>query len=128
MSEFKKTLVLDFDGVCHQYTSGWRGAHVIPDPPVEGLFEFLELVAPHFEINIFSSRSNQEGGIEAMQKWFDAYIQQYCEWHNKSWDIALKFPLEKPAAFISIDDRALLFAGVWPDLSTLLEFTPWNKK
>lgn len=30
-------LCLDFDGVCHSYTSGWKGAAVIPDPAVPGL-------------------------------------------------------------------------------------------
>ena len=29
----KPILCLDFDGVVHSYTSGWKGADVIPDPP-----------------------------------------------------------------------------------------------
>ncbi len=29
----KQTVVFDFDGVIHSYTSGWKGATVIPDPP-----------------------------------------------------------------------------------------------
>jgi hypothetical protein len=32
----KPILCLDFDGVLHSYTSGWKGAAVIPDPPVPG--------------------------------------------------------------------------------------------
>jgi hypothetical protein len=33
----KPILCLDFDGVIHSYSSGWKGADVIPDPPVEAL-------------------------------------------------------------------------------------------
>ena len=66
----KPILCLDFDGVCHSYTSGWQGADNIPDPPVEGLFEFLIEAHQHFSIHIYSSRSHQEGGIIAMNKWF----------------------------------------------------------
>ena len=35
----KYTVVLDFDGVIHSYSSGWRGKTCIPDPPVPGIRE-----------------------------------------------------------------------------------------
>ena len=28
----KQTVVFDFDGVIHSYTSGWKGATIIPEP------------------------------------------------------------------------------------------------
>jgi hypothetical protein len=37
----KPILSLDFDGVIHSYTSGWKGADVIADPPVPGAFQFI---------------------------------------------------------------------------------------
>jgi len=37
----KPILCLDFDGVIHSYSSGWKGADVIPDPPVPGAFDFI---------------------------------------------------------------------------------------
>ena len=55
----KPTLVLDFDGVIHSYTSGWKGADVIPDPPVDGAIAFMLGALLHFDVVIFSSRSNQ---------------------------------------------------------------------
>lgn len=36
------TVSFDFDGVIHSYRSGWKGAAVIPDPPVEGIKEVIE--------------------------------------------------------------------------------------
>ena len=37
-----KILCLDFDGVIHSFTSGWRGAGIIPDPPVPGALDFIK--------------------------------------------------------------------------------------
>ena len=68
-------LVLDFDGVCSDYASGWQGASVIPDPPVPGMWHFLEQAIRHFAVHIYSSRSHQEGGIHAMRDWFLRHAQ-----------------------------------------------------
>ncbi len=121
----KPILCLDFDGVCHSYVSGWQGANTIPDPPVEGLFEFLEEVRHHFSIHIYSSRSHQEGGIEAMREWFDYWIE--VDYGNSSPEFGLHFPTHKPAAKVTIDDRGILFMGMWPSIELLRNFQPWNK-
>lgn len=34
MSERRWTVAVDVDGVLHSYTSGWKGADRLPDPPV----------------------------------------------------------------------------------------------
>ena len=73
-------LCLDFDGVCHSYISGWKGAAVVPDPPVDGLFEFLLDASQYFDTVIFSSRSQQEGGTAAMHDWC---IKHYKPWRDK---------------------------------------------
>lgn len=39
----------------------------------------------------------------------------------------IKFPTKKPAAFLTIDDRAVCFKGVFPKPESLLDFKPWNK-
>lgn len=133
----KPILCLDFDGVCHSYTSGWQGAVNIPDAPVDGLFEFLKSANHHFEIHIFSSRSNHQGGITAMQQWFAKYWTEYT--FNKHPELKEKFssffcpdwlyfPTEKPAAFLTIDDRALTFTGLWPKVEDLQKFQPWYKR
>ena len=117
----KRILCLDFDGVCHSYTSGWKGAHIIPDDPVPGMWEFLNDAIMVFEVHIFSSRRNQEGGIEAMKTWFafhgDLVPGIVAELH---------FPTEKPPAFVGLDDRVVTFTGTWPDVNALSEFKTWK--
>ena len=125
----KPILCLDFDGVIHSYSSGWKGADVIPDPIVDGAISFMLAALEHFRVSVFSSRSNQRGGLVAMQKylkenagncWYDSPAGPGLE--NVEW------PTEKPAAFLSIDDRALTFDGTWPAIDTLKTFKPWNKR
>lgn len=119
----KPILCLDFDGVCHSYTSGWQGAATIPDPPVPGLEAFLIQALPHFDVAIFSARSGQVGGIDAMKAWFSYW---YPRW--KTWNGVLSFPTNKPSAMLTIDDRAVCFEGVWPDVHVLKTFKPWYKR
>lgn len=118
----KPILSLDFDGVCHSYTSGWQDIDVLPDDPVEGLFEFLEEANEEFTIQIFSTRSREEAGIQAMKDWFVEHTGD-----SEILDI-LEFPSDKPLASVGLDDRVLTFAGEWPDVQDLVDFEPWNKQ
>jgi hypothetical protein len=131
MGKTKPILCLDFDGVLHSYTSGWQGAANITDPPVEGAMRFIWDATDHFRVAIYSSRSGQKGGIRAMKEWLESYFRQY--WaadHTTCLDKLsdIEWPTEKPAAFVTIDDRAIQFDGRWPDIQSLLDFKPWNKR
>ena len=132
----KPILCLDFDGVIHSYTSGWRGAHFIPDPPVPGAMAFLMAAVDEFDVCIFSSRSHQEGGLAAMQAWLDYWLDKEFGW-GKGEDAVtrangvrnnIKWPTEKPPALVTIDDRAITIEGEWPSLERLKAFKPWNKR
>jgi len=125
----KPILCLDFDGVIHSYSSGWQGADVIPDPPVDGAIAFMLGALEHFQVAIFSSRSNQRGGLRAMQRWLKEHAG--AAWYESPAGSGLEeitWPTEKPAAMITIDDRAITFDGTWPALDTLKAFKPWNKR
>lgn len=127
----KPILCLDFDGVIHSYTSGWKGADVIPDPPVPGAIAFLREAVKHFRVMIFSSRSNQPGGARAMREWLGTHIladQSLTELGDPPWFAAIEWPTEKPPALVTIDDRAICFDGSWPSMDTLRTFKPWNKR
>lgn len=118
-------LCVDFDGVLHAYTSGWRGATVVPDGPTPGALDFLAEAVKHFDVCIYSSRSSQDGGIVAMETALHDWL-----WDARDYDTfdRLSFPDHKPAAFLTIDDRALCFEGTFPDAASLLAFKPWNER
>lgn len=131
----KPILCLDFDRVLHSYSSGWKGAGIIPDPPVPGAIDFLFDAITTFDVQIYSSRSHQDLGIEAMMEWLSHYEK---EWRREqiaagkptprtSLLLNITFPTSKPAAFLTIDDRAITFTGTWPTIETLRSFKPWNK-
>lgn len=134
---FNPIICVDFDGVIHSYTSGWKGVDVIPDPPVPGAIEWLKSILPvpealggniYKEYNgpiavIYSSRSKDSEGILAMQKWLvnngldESYVIEGI----------LSFPKQKPPAWLTIDDRAICFNGVFPTKDEMLNFKPWYK-
>jgi hypothetical protein len=128
----KLILCLDFDGVIHSYVTGWKGANIVSDPPVEGAIEFLYKVIEYFEVHIYSTRSNQPGGLEAMKTWL---YNHESLWRKKqtvqprtSLSLCLKWPTEKPSAFLTIDDRAITFNGIFPSVKEIFAFKPWYKK
>lgn len=136
----KPIVVLDFDGVIHSYESGWKGADTIPDGPVPGAMEAIIAYTGAFSLHIYSARSGQVGGIDAMKTWirrhlFTYYSEVYI--NNPDEDIHcmvdytmndISWPTEKPPALVTIDDRAIQFTGVWPEIDELANFKPWNNK
>jgi len=127
MTQRKPIFSIDFDGVLHLYTSGWKGATVIPDPPVPGAIEFLERAVQHFDVQVYSSRSHWAGGIPAMKHWLERHARAYYG-SSPAWLDLIVWPTEKPAAFVTLDDRAITFTGTWPNIATLRSFQPWWKK
>lgn len=114
----KQTVVFDFDGVIHSYTSGWTGVTEIPDPPVPGIRETIqEIRQAGYEVVVVSSRCATTEGIEAIELYLAGY------------DIIVDaVQMEKPPALVYIDDRAICFDG-HPEtlLSKIQSFKPWNK-
>jgi hypothetical protein len=125
----KPTLCLDFDGVIHSYTSPWKGASIVSDPPVPGAIAFLREAVKEYTVAIYSSRRHQEGGLEAMQEWLRYCAEEAAHSdEDLKWLDEIEWPDYKPSAFLTIDDRALRFTGEWPSLDEIRLFKPWNKK
>ncbi len=131
---YKPILCLDFDGVIHNYRSGWKGARNIPDPPVEGALEFmLTALEAGWDVVIHSSRGRYLGGIRAMRAWLYRHAYAKGIWYETGLGMSeglemVRFSRWKPSAQVTIDDRALTFDGSWPTISSLKEFKPWNKR
>ena len=119
----KKIICVDFDGVLHKYTSPWESHEIISDGPVPEALNWIRKMMDdgRFEIHIYSSRSRFPTGLEAMKMWFD---EQGLEDNYRD---QLKFSATKPAAFMTIDDRAFCFEGTFPDPDWIDSFKPWNK-
>jgi len=127
----KPILCVDFDGVIHSYSSGWKEVDIIPDPPVVGAISWLLMAIEWWDVHIYSSRSKSAAGLMAMFEW--TYNNAYRELPEADAKILMKnikFSHEKPAAFLTIDDRAVCFDGDWSKLDpeTLRQFKPWNRK
>lgn len=112
----KQTVVFDFDGVIHSYTSGWKGADTIPDPPVLGIQEAINAIrASGYEVVVVSTRCSTTDGIIAVSAWLNRY--------GITVDRIMK---EKPPAIVYIDDRAICFDGNADNLLTKIRsFKPW---
>jgi len=142
----KPILSLDFDGVIHSYSSGWKGAYIIPDPPVPGAIPYMLSALDNFDVAIFSSRSKNPFGRWAMKRWLAKAVADHweaggneptlaeCECWGDAAHIYQRFswPWFKPAALVTIDDRALTFNGDWTSpeyqAGAIRSFKPWNKR
>ena len=117
----KKTVVFDFDGVIHSYTSGWKGETKIPDPPVPGIDRALKaLHDAGYEVVVVSTRCASAIGRFAIENWLDMYgltvfVDRVCK--------------EKPPAVCYVDDRAICFDGNPDSLFSEIEnFKPWYQR
>lgn len=155
-TNFKKTVCLDFDGVIHEYKSKWSGPRAILDGAVPGALQRLAELArsDKFEVCIYSSRSNAIGGRRAMRRWLVGQLMLLAPnwdqapkwwarivaetafadpWHDEvRWAAnklvkRIKFPRSKPAAHLTIDDRAMRFTGTFPSDEEIAAFKPWSQ-
>lgn len=99
--EYKPTVVFDFDGVIHSYTSGWRGAENVPDPVVPGIKDTIDQLRElDYKVAVVSTRCATTEGMGAVMKYlYDNGIH------------VDNVMAEKPPALCYIDDRAICFRG-----------------
>jgi len=134
----KPILCVDFDGVIHAYISPWTDAETISDGPVPGALRWLWKATQWFNVQVYSSRSKTPSGRRAMEMWMARHSADEFGYDHPmargDWESRQKYPIgfchEKPPAFLTIDDRSLLFEGDWGkwEPSDLLTFKPWNKR
>lgn len=115
-SEFRHTVVIDFDGVIHTYP-GW--CNVINEP-IEGAFDAMREIHQQFNLVVNTARRGKDekdpGGICAIPGWFEHHqlgIPTYVEkdftgkfWNNSR---AVLITNTKLPAVAYIDDRGIRF-------------------
>jgi hypothetical protein len=113
-------VAIDFDGVLHGYQSGWQGAGVIADEPVPGAIAWLEDLAGHFEVAIFSTRCETAAGRWAIYEWLEARLEPDAL-------LRVSFAAHKPPALAYVDDRAIRFDGEhFPTPDEIWALKPWG--
>lgn len=130
MSTFRKTLCVDFDGVLHRYSSGWQGVAAIDDGPVPGAMRWLVYAAKRYDVCIYSSRSANPLGVRAMYVAIEKWAREQGLDNDKVRELmeSLSFVSQKPAAWLTIDDRCFLFEGEFPTDEQIENFQPWYKR
>lgn len=107
ITRHRRTVCLDFDGVVHSYRSGWRGAPVIPDPPIHGTAEAIARLRQQYRVVIYSARCRDPEGRRAIEAWLRKHqieVDEVCD--------------HKPPALVYVDDRAIPFRGDWDQVIT----------
>ena len=103
-------ILIDFDGVIHKYSEGWRDGWPY-DPPMEGARHALNcLVAAGHQVTIFTARIvRYEGSISSVM--VDA-IEAWLAYYGFPKMLITRF---KEPADLYIDDRGFRFES-WDDL------------
>lgn len=103
----RKTLLIDFDGVLHQYTGEFTPNL---NPPLPQARAACCILAKKYRLVCFTSRP-----VEQVEPWLSRWAFPKMLVTN-----------EKLPAFLIIDDRAICFQGVWTDnfIKSIAAFQP----
>jgi len=111
LSKKKDSIAVDFDGVIHGYSDGWKDG-TIYDDPIPGVQKALKKLQEKFRIIIFSTRNHDrtvDGKKESNQ--IDE-MRKYMEKHEVPFDEIYQGN-GKPLVELYIDDNAYRFEGDW---------------
>ncbi len=110
---YKKTVLIDLDGVLNKYTGGFDKDFI---PPIkDGTKDFLLKLSVEFELKIFTTRNK----ILA-SKWLI---------ENKLDDVISDITNVKELCWLYIDDRCINFDGNFDNLyNDIKTFSPWYKE
>lgn len=109
IKQHRQTILLDFDGVLHNYT-GWEGPEKL-NSPIEKARAACFALEKKYRLVVFTTRPS-EYVIPWLRKW------SFPE---------MKVTNIKEPAFLIIDDRAITFNGNWSDelLKQIDDFKPY---
>ena len=111
-NSFKKTILIDLDGVLNTYDGNFD-KNTIP-PIKEGAFELLRDLSEKYEIKIFTTRNKIITAKWLVDNDIDKFVEDITNVKDVCW--------------LYIDDRAIKFDGDYQKLKFDIEdFKPWYK-
>lgn len=141
-----KTVCLDFDGVVHEYRQPWTTPEEIRDGATPGFFKWALSASNRFDLVICSARFSTSEAMVAAMKWMEREFAKVLDadpdivadvdhplWEQittAGFSSLFRWVLQKPAAAVYIDDRAVCFDGDWEGISLAMldAFEPWNRR
>ena len=113
VTKFKKTIIIDLDGVLNTYNGNYDKNFI---PPIKnGALGFLKNLSENYSVKIFTTREK-----ELTLKWVKEH--NLSEYINDVTNI-------KVPCWVYIDDRGITFDGNYSNLSEKIDsFNPWYKQ
>ena len=110
MKTFKKTILIDLDGVLNEYTGGFNKDYI---PPMkEGTKEFLQSLSKDYELKLFTTRNKILATKWLVENSLDEYFVDITNTKDLAW--------------LYIDDRCINFDGDFDNLTnSISDFKPW---
>ena len=109
---FKKTILIDLDGVLNTYTGNFD-ENVIP-PIKDGALEFIKNLSVNYKIKIFTTRNRLLASEWAINNGLKDYVDDITN--------------VKEPSYLLIDDRCIQFDGDYKKLQSQIDnFNVWYK-
>ena len=109
---FKKTILVDLDGVLNTYT-GTYDENYIPEIR-EGAYDFVKKLSEKYKVILFTTRNLLLAGEWVIKNNLDKYIQNVTN--------------VKEPSYLIIDDRCVNFCGDYAEIFSKIEnFKVWYK-
>ncbi len=110
---FKKTILLDLDGVLNTYNGEYDKNYI---PPIkDGAYNLIKELAKDYKIVIFTTRNSLIASKWVIENGLDKYVENVTN--------------VKEPAYLIIDDRCINFDGDYRKLEKQIKnFEVWYKK
>ena len=112
MKTFKKTILIDLDGVLNSYTGNFDKDYI---PPIKsGAKEFLNILSKEYELKLFTTRNKILATKWLIENEIDCCFSDITNTKDLAW--------------LYVDDRCVNFDGSYDNLSEIIKnFKPWYK-
>lgn len=111
-------IAIDLDGTIAEY-KGFKGSHVIGNPFPYTKEWLKALVNQGHNLSLFTARAVDNENIEILEDWLIKHeLKEYFDYITNKKEYFFD---------LFIDDRAIRFEGVFPEISIVNNTKPWWK-